>query len=226
MTDILIKENKRAKRVILRTCPKEGIILIKPPRVGKRVINDFLKENEAWIAEKTALFKKENNFFPTHLPLQALNENWKIDYQSSIEKKTCLIARPEKELVLFGKVDEATHCRKLIKKWYREYATPILTNWLNTLSDECALPYSRLIIRTQKGQWGACSHDKMISLNDRLLLLPYPQVRYVLLHELCHTIHLNHSHRFWQLVKKYDPNFSQHCREIRKIEKDLVQWLY
>lgn len=87
------------------------------------------------------------------------------------------------------------------------------------------LPFSNFSIREQSTRWGSCSVEKNISLNQQLMFLPYELVRYVIIHELCHTKELNHSKRFWHLVEKHDPNWQAHRKALRLAQSELPKWL-
>jgi hypothetical protein len=65
----------------------------------------------------------------------------------------------------------------------------------------------------------------VISLNARLLLLPPHLVDYVLVHELCHTRHLNHSSAFWRLVARHCPTYPAHRRELCAAGRQLPAWV-
>ncbi len=68
------------------------------------------------------------------------------------------------------------------------------------LSDLHGFTYGKLSFRNQKTRWGSCSFHNNISLNIQLMRLPLHLIDYVIIHELCHTVHKNHSAKFWQLV--------------------------
>jgi predicted metal-dependent hydrolase len=87
------------------------------------------------------------------------------------------------------------------------------------------LPYGRGQIRGQRTRWGSCSGRGTISLNWHLLFLTPAEVRYVLLHELCHTIELNHSPRFWQLLSQHQPDSDSLRQGMRRAWQELPAWL-
>jgi len=93
------------------------------------------------------------------------------------------------------------------------------------VSQEVNLPFKNVSIRGQKTRWGSCSSDQSISLNCKLLFLPSPVVRYVLIHELCHTVHMNHSAAFWALVGCFEPNYRQLDRNLRDARCDVPLWM-
>ena len=83
------------------------------------------------------------------------------------------------------------------------------------LAKEVNSSYRRVAIRRQRTRWGSCSVRGTISLNCCLLFQRPAVVRYLLIHELAHTVHMNHSHRFWRFV-------ALHCRDYRKLDKELL----
>jgi predicted metal-dependent hydrolase len=111
------------------------------------------------------------------------------------------------------------------KGWLTHKAEEHLIPWLKRVSDETGLSYSAVSIRQQQTRWGSCSSRRLISLNARLLFLSPDLVTYVLVHELCHTKHLNHSPRFWRLVESYLPDYRQFDRQLRNGGRYLPGWL-
>nr|VFK28036.1 MAG: hypothetical protein BECKMB1821G_GA0114241_103217 [Candidatus Kentron sp. MB]VFK29342.1 MAG: hypothetical protein BECKMB1821I_GA0114274_100941 [Candidatus Kentron sp. MB]VFK74756.1 MAG: hypothetical protein BECKMB1821H_GA0114242_100941 [Candidatus Kentron sp. MB] len=101
--------------------------------------------------------------------------------------------------------------RASLESWYRKQAQSHLTTRLAELAMQVGAYPARVSIRAQKTRWGSCSGNGNISLNWRLMLLPSQLVDYVLIHELCHLRHMNHSPAFWELVGRSIPNWKA-CR--------------
>lgn len=76
--------------------------------------------------------------------------------------------------------------------------------------------YCRITIRDQKTRWGSCSSRGTLSFNWRLMLAPPAVLDYVVVHELCHLTHMNHSPAFWQAVEAVCPDY----RNLRKWLKE------
>lgn len=101
---------------------------------------------------------------------------------------------------------------KILECWYRQQACQYLSTRLEAWSVKVGVPFNRLTVRDQKSRWGSCSSKKNISLNWRLMFLPTQVVDYVVVHELCHLCHMNHSPHFWAMVARFVPEYVA-CRQ-------------
>lgn len=126
-------------------------------------------------------------------------------YLKLLEKKN---SRPHSDLSAVQK----NALEKRYKEAAREYI-PKRVAYYHTITGG---NYSRISIRSQKTRWGSCSSKGTLSFNWRLMLAPPSVLDYVVVHELCHLTHMNHSSAFWQAVEKAFPDY----RNARKWLKD------
>jgi predicted metal-dependent hydrolase len=105
--------------------------------------------------------------------------------------------------------------RQLLLKWLIGHARAVLDAALNECSRDLGFAYDRVIVRRQRTRWGSCSARGTISLNCCLLFQRREVMRYLLVHELAHTRHMNHSRRFWQCV-------AEHCPAHRALDRELL----
>lgn len=82
--------------------------------------------------------------------------------------------------------------------------------------------YQRITIRDQKTRWGSCSANGTLSFNWRLMLAPPAVLDYVVVHELCHLTHMNHSKAFWALVESACPEYRTHRKWLKEHGQTLV----
>lgn len=102
-----------------------------------------------------------------------------------------------------------------MNKWISKQAKYYFVPELEKKSTLTGLAYSNVRFKNTKTRWGSCSERKTINLNIQMLFLPKHLSDHVLLHELCHLEHLNHSKNFWNLVESYEPNFKTIERELK-----------
>lgn len=101
-----------------------------------------------------------------------------------------------------------------LNKWLKKNTEVIFKERLDYIYNlfEENIPYPKLKIRKMKTRWGVCNKNNSITLNSELIKYGYEQIDYVIIHELSHFIHFDHSKNFWNLVSKYCNNY----KEIRK----------
>lgn len=91
----------------------------------------------------------------------------------------------------------------------------IIEKNVNELVKTTGLQPNKVRIRDIKYAWGSCSKDRNITLNYKLISYSEDAIRYVIIHELCHIKHMNHSKEFWGLLEKYMPNYKEVKKEFK-----------
>jgi len=225
-----VKKNHRARRIILRMCIDKGLVLTVPVRFNRKNIPRILDEHREWITESFLQIKniaERTRTLPDQIILTALNETWHIRYLHMEGVKIRLTIPADKILLIRGDTANTAPCHRLLTRWIRKKARLFLTDCLEANSLTAALPYNRFLLRGQKTRWGSCSSHRCISLNFKLIFLPQTLVQHVVLHELAHTVHLNHSPNFWRLLATLDPNWKQNRLALRRLKKEnpVPEWV-
>ena len=173
------------------------------------------------------------NYFTTKLQIKKLlNDNYPalvkmLNRVTSIkEKEESFYYLGSKYDVIFMKVDKVEFINHkiyvtnldMLNKWLKKQTKEIFEEHLNSLYNlfEEDIPYPKLKIRKMKTRWGVCNiRDNSVTLNSELMKYSLDKLDYVIVHELSHFIHFNHSKDFWSLVSKYCQNYKQIRKEMR-----------
>ncbi len=124
----------------------------------------------------------------------------------------------EKEL---AKQDlEGRYC-ELPVEWYRKAARAVMVPEVAHWAKIVGVTVAKVRITSGKTVWGSCNSNGEINLSWRLMLVPAPLREYVVIHELCHRVHMNHGVRFWRLVGKYCPNWEEKRKRLNALGGEI-----
>ncbi len=226
--DYSVRVSTRAKRLQLRIKPTGCVEVVLPQGMSRKHIPGFVAQHADWIQHNLKQLRIHN---PTHqettLPetihFPACDERWQLEVNTNQRTTTTLRAyHKTRGLHISGPTPQA-QCAAL-QRWLSERAKHVLVPWLEKVSKEIGLPFNRVSVRAQKTRWGSCSSRKNINLNRALLFAEADTVRYLFIHELCHTVHLNHSPQYWDLVASKEPNYKQHEARLNQLARQLPLW--
>lgn len=102
-----------------------------------------------------------------------------------------------------------------LKKFYLQEAEKLIPQRLALWSESMKLYPKKLSLRNQKSRWGSCSAKGTLNINWRLMGAPIEVLDYILVHELSHLRHMNHSEKFWNLVESHYPDYQTSEKWLR-----------
>lgn len=100
-------------------------------------------------------------------------------------------------------------------------AKKIIQERLRHFNQEYSFVFERVAVKDLRSRWGSCSSKKNLNFHYKLLFLPVELLDYVVVHELCHLVEMNHSYKFWQLVGKTIPDYKKRVLWLRRIEREM-----
>jgi predicted metal-dependent hydrolase len=229
----ILRISGKAKHVRFQVSVEKGLEVVVPKRFSPSRVPRLIEKNSQWIERAFQKAKASDRLIgpvpawqmPAEVTLFALDQTWIVFARRYDAKSVVVRETSTKTLFADGATEDAAACQRALKRWLTRKAEDHLILWLKRVSDQTGLSYATASIRQQQTRWGSCSARRSISLNARLLFLPPELVTYVLVHELCHTKHLNHSPKFWQLVEFHLPDYRQFNRELRDGGRYMPGWL-
>lgn len=105
----------------------------------------------------------------------------------------------------------------------KKYTKKFLLKQVNSYAEKVGITPSKVNIKKMRTRWGSASKDNVINLNEHLLKAPKGAIDYVILHEICHLKIRNHSHRFWELVQKFMPNYEENRKWLEVNSARIVE---
>jgi hypothetical protein len=212
----------RARRISIRVYPDARVEVVVPSRARPREIEYFVAAQREWIDAKRAQALRNRPapepFPPALVEFRCIGERWRLHLAGGTGRVRILergaAADPVRVLEIRGAVTDRG-LRGALRTWLKRAAGERLAPRVEALATACGVRFSKVEIRRQRSRWGSCSVRGTISLNLCLLFQRPEVVDYLIIHELMHVKHMNHSQRFWAAVEK-------HCADWRALDRELL----
>lgn len=218
---VTFKKTGKSRRLTIKIKPKEGVIVTYPHFTTLETAEKFVQEKKSWILkhlngikkieEKATQFDFGLDFKTRQHSLklsQALTDDiWIRVKNGIISVEFPLYLTPQDEVV-------KSAIKKGIEEAWRIEAHQHLPKRTEELARLHGFTFTSIGIRNSKTRWGSCSSKNSISLSLHLMRLPDYLIDHVILHELTHTIHKNHSDKFWNKLTEIDPNTAKYDKEL------------
>lgn len=229
MSGFSVRKSGRAKRMSIKVYPRGRVEVVVPKRARAREVQAFVAANRDWITKTRAAFAEEHPPEPFALPdlvdLPGVGLRFGVRYEPQPGADSVRYRASAYQLVLRGKTTDDALCVAALKRWLSSVAKTEFLPRLQTLSSRLGEPFSRMHVRGQRTCWGSHSSNGTISLNYCLLFLHPEQLRYVMIHELCHARHMNHSRRYWSLVSRHEPDYRRLDKGLNAAWKQIPAWV-
>jgi predicted metal-dependent hydrolase len=228
-----LKVSSRSKSVRLKMSPYDGLVVVVPPGFDKAKVPSIVEGRREWILKVQKKFEKHRaeevapaeTTLPGSITLAGIGESWRVEYRYDPLRPGIYVRELDGNVLdLSGGVDNRALCIAAIENWLKWRAKQRMTQQLMQLAAEQRFTITGVTVKKQKSRWGSCSSRGNINLNLKLIFLPPELVRYIMIHELCHTLHMNHSTRYWETVARYDPDWKEHDRQMRHAWKFVPAW--
>ena len=211
MTPHKIIKSKR-RTLSLSINENAELIVRAPNQISNKKIEEFIIEKSKWINKNKNLMQSRINemnnsdsnylFLGNIYPLIKVNENPnKIDFNGT---------------EFITSIENQDKFKASLKSWYKIKFKEIAIPRLNYFSDKYNLKINQVRFKNQKTLWGSCSSKNNINLNYLLVMAPMIVIDYVIIHELVHTVHKNHSENFWNAVEAIMPDYKKAKKWLNK----------
>lgn len=229
MPGFSVRKSARAKRLTIKVFPGGRVEVVVPRRTRAGDVEAFVRDNAEWIRDARASFAGDQPDEPFALPeiirLPAVGRKLAVQYRPVPGAVSVRCSVSPNRIVLRGRVESEKLCVEALRRCLASVAREELEPRLRSLSLLMNTPYKRCQIRAQRTCWGSRSSSGTVSLNLCLLFLEAPVIRYLMIHELCHGRHMNHSRRFWSLVAEFEPDYERLDKRLTEGWRRVPGWL-
>ena len=217
---VIIKRTNRKKTISI-SIRGEFITVLSPKLTSKYFLHNILIKKKKWIERKLDEQRKRTEVINN----KPVNEK---SLQKFGEQKKLIFKKSSAEKIIENKNSIEVHClskfymKKKLEDWLKLKLESYIKYKLENLKKLMKVDYRDFSIKTYKRKLGSCSYNKHLSFNLKIASMPKKVIDYIIIHELCHLVHFNHSKDFWKLVEKFCPEFKKYKKWIKKNENLIL----
>ena len=211
----------RIKHLYLRIKEKE-VLVSANRRISQEYIEHFVRSKSSWIQKQLSSTGKKSSLTDRDATVYLLGKAYPVTlHYDPLYKKSVMKIEEETACFYHAKTANHTLLVSLRDSYYKSCCLSVITPIVERYAEKMQCQPSKLSYRHNKTRWGSCSAKNALSLNTRLMMLPHPMITYIVIHELAHIRHKNHSSAFWQFVALYCPDYKELRRNMRVFESFL-----
>jgi len=226
----IVRSARRKKTIEITLDSERGVLVRSPARTTRREISELVQKRAGWILKHATedILDPTPRRFTNGERLYYLGEQIPIVADTAIDGRVSVsledgafhIAAPPD----ISEEQRVAAVKEVVERWYRREAARLLPEivgrWQNKVSRKKP---TQVLIRNQRRRWGSCSSDGSIRLNWRIVMAEPALIDYVVVHELAHLAVMDHSPRYWNVVKRALPDYK--ARRKRLNEAGVHFWL-
>jgi len=209
----IIRSSKRNSVAI--KISKGTVYVMVPESLNKTIIETLVANKSRWIKEKLARQREviavKPKEFITGDVFSYLGKEYVLNIESG--NSYSLTLHKDDYNFVISVIDKTTDNSKMIKqllvKWYKQQAQLIMIEKTEHYAKIIGVSPSSVVIKAFKSRWGSCSIKSVIQYNWKIIMAPEPVIDYLVVHELSHILHHNHSPAFWKTVGAYCPAYKE-----------------
>lgn len=224
-----VRHSARARRLSIKVYPRGKVEVVVPKRARAKDVAAFVQEHADWIRKARAAFATEHVPEPFCLPrlieLPAIERVVTVRYVENSTLANVRFRLAGNCLSLNGRIKDEKQCVAALRRWLSGIAKQEFEPRLMALTHLTGQSFKKMQVRAQRTCWGSRSSTGNLSINMCLLFLKPEVLRYLMIHELCHGQHMNHSKRFWSLVGRYEPRYRSLDKALGEGWKAVPSWL-
>lgn len=206
----ITRSNRRSIAIVI--LPNGTVEVRAPKYIPEFAIKAFVRSKSEWI-EKRREYVLKSRKEPKKFENGEKFAYFGKEYPLLLGSYTQIEVKDDK---LLFPLALARRGQETMEKWYIKQAKTEIKKLVDEYAIKMETSYNGISFSDTRSQWGRCTHDNRLQFNWRLVMTPLLVVRYVVIHELAHTVEKNHSAKFWSKVRSVNPSYKQQIKWLKE----------
>lgn len=212
-------EYRNRKTMAIHISGPDKVLVLSPTGIPEDIIRERVKSKGRWILKKLSQLRDTSleNFrrdFKEGETFLFLGNNYNLEIVKNRRKIPKVFFREGKFYLETG-IFDPVKMRKAMEKWYREKADRIINERVGLYIEKIGKRPQDVKVKEQKRRWGSCAAKSKLYFNWRIIMAPGGIIDYVVVHEMSHLVHANHSKKFWQKVESVLPDYKKRRKWLK-----------
>jgi predicted metal-dependent hydrolase len=211
----------KRKTMSIKITPDGDIKVAAPANMSRKAVIDWVKSKSNWIVKNITEIEKikyeiVSKEFVNENRLLYLGIEYSLHLDIDQKLKKPLVNLYEDSLMVSTPTDDREVIKTAMESWYRYMADKHIRSRIEYYQPIIGVSPNKVKIKEQKSRWGSCSSKGNLNFNWKVIMAPADVLDYIIVHEMCHLIHLNHSKDYWKQVSSIMPNYKVLKNWLRK----------
>lgn len=216
--DRLVRSNRKTIALIVE---RDGSVTVRAPlKMPAKDIEEFIGKHSNWVKKKQLELQSLTPVQPRQYEADEqflyLGRSYRLQFSQNTKHKLIL------DETFQMSITQKENAEMLFRDWYSKQAARHLPERVTYFAEQFDLKVEKVRITSARTRWGSCSPKGTLSFSWRLMMTPPDVIDYVVIHELAHTVHHNHSQRFWKLVERWLPDYKERRKQLRQYGQESI----
>ncbi len=212
---------RKRKTMEIRIQPPGLVEVIAPDRLSKNQVLDFVASKGQWIQKKLAQMALAQDQiierkYETGEYLLLQGKEVPFILQVDPERKTIKVSHSQDGITVTSPVHDKEAIGSVLEKWYITAGQQIVEERIAHYQRFFPMAPSKVQVKNQKRRWGTCTSGRALYFNWRIVMAPVEIIDYLVVHEMCHMLEMNHSPRYWSLVEQVLPDYKKRRKWLKE----------
>lgn len=218
-----VKVEFRERKTLKLSIKDSDTIEVVSPKFLKdeQKIREVIDEKRIWIEKQLDFYKENleeyiNREYKTGEKFLYLGDEYSLIVEKNPKLCRVEVDNKNKKLYVTSPNIEGEYIKRLLVNFYKEQTTKEVRQAIKKFQTYFSMKPIEVVVKDQKSRWGSCTYKNKILFNFRISMADREVIEYVVIHEMCHMVHKNHSKDFWDLVKHIMPDYKSKDSWLKK----------
>lgn len=205
---------RKRRTLCIQIRPPGQLTIISPLGKSESEIRQAVQLKSKWVAKKLSEMKRYESFNKDRQFIDGeifyyKGDEYTLQIVVNERYKRLQVHMKDSKLQVYTASTDSENIQYAIERWYKKHALDVILERVTHYQQYFSAQPAQIVVKKQKKRWGSCTAKHKLLFNFKCIMLPLCILDYIIVHEMCHMVHFNHSKEFWLHVERILPDYKQ-----------------